>query len=202
MKTRAEKAEERREQILAAARHLFKRHGFHGTGVAQIACDSGVKVGQLYRDFACKEDIVAALVEPDVGIFLDEQALALAVDSQDFQSVRIWIRRFIEEDSALDDEFTLIAETISEATRNPRVAAIVRRIDSRVRNSILTALAVLAPGDGKAPQRVHLADFIMAIGHGVWFRQISDPAVDRVGLSAYVAGLIESELQRIIDAPA
>lgn len=202
MKTRAEKAEERREQILAAARHLFKRHGFHGTGVAQIACDSGVKVGQLYRDFACKEDIVAALVEPDVGIFLDEQALALAVDSQDFQSVRIWIRRFIEEDSALDDEFTLIAETISEATRNPRVAAIVRRIDSRVRNSILTALAVLAPGDGKAPQRVHLADFIMAIGHGVWFRQISDPAVDRVGLSAYVAGLIESELQRIIDATA
>ena len=202
MKTRAEKAGERREQILAAARHLFKRHGFHATGVAQIACDSGVKVGQLYRDFACKEDIVAALVEPDVGIFLDERALALAVDSQDFQSVRIWIRRFIEEDSALDDEFTLIAETISEATRNPRVAAIVRRIDSRVRNSILTALAVLAPGDGKAPQRVHLADFIMAIGHGVWFRQISDPAVDRVGLSAYVAGLIESELQRIIDAPA
>lgn len=198
MKTRAAKAEERRDQILAAARHLFRQHGFHRTGVAQIACDSGVKVGQLYRDFACKEDIIAALVEPDVGEFLDEQTLALAVDAGDFQMVRTWIRRFIEDDSALDDDLQLMAETISEATRNPRVAAIVHRVDARVRSSILTALAVLAPGNTKAPQRQHLADFILAIGHGVWFRRISDPNVDHLGLSGYVETLIDSELQRII----
>ncbi|WP_029623953.1 TetR/AcrR family transcriptional regulator [Sphingomonas sp. PAMC 26617] len=202
MKSRLEKAEERRGKILAAARQLFTRHGFHGTGVAQIASESGVKVGQLYRDFACKEDIIAALVEPDVGVFLDEQALALAVEAQDFHLVRTWIRRFIEDDSTLDDDFALMAETIAEATRNLRVAAIVHRVDARVRGSILTALAVLAPGETKAPQRLHLADFIMAIGHGVWFRRISDPNVDHVGLSGYVGGLIDSELQRIIVSPA
>lgn len=170
--------------------------------MAQIACDSGVKVGQLYRDFACKEDIIAALVEPDVGVFLDERALALAVDAGDFAMVRNWIRRFMEDDSSLDDDFALMAETISEATRNPRVAAIVHRVDARVRNSILTALAVLAPGEGKAPQRQHFADFILAIGHGVWFRRISDPNVDHIGLSGYVGGLIDSELQRIMSSPA
>ncbi|MET4665088.1 TetR/AcrR family transcriptional regulator [Sphingomonas sp. PvP056] len=202
LENRASKADERRERILAAARNLFMRHGFHGTGVAQIAHDSGVKVGQLYRDFACKEDIVAALVEADVISFLEHRALSDAVAARDFAMVRRWIERFMEDDPELEDDCALIAETISEATRNPRVAEIVRGIDKRVRDSILTALDFLAPGESKAQRRRQLADFIMAVGHGVWLRKISDPQLDYERLATYVGDLIDAELSKIIAADA
>lgn len=198
LETRPSKAEERRDRILTAARTLFMRHGFHGTGVAQIASDSGVKVGQLYRDFACKEDIVAAMVQSDVIRFLDERALSTAVAARDFAMVRHWIERFLADDHQLEGDSALFSETIAEATRNPRVAEIVRDIDRKIRTSILTALDFLAPGAAKAQRRYQLADFILAVGHGVLFRKISDPEVDYARLSGYIGSLIDAELSKII----
>lgn len=198
---RANRAEERRERILAAARALFTRHGFHASGVARIAGDSGVGIGQLYRDFASKEDIVAALVEDDVLRFLDESALHDAVEARDFDQVHAWIERFMKEEPKDDSDCTLFVETVAEATRNDRVADILRTIDARVRENILRALGFLAPGERKAERRRDLANFIMAIGHGVWVRRISDPHVDRARLSGYVANLIAAELSGIITAP-
>ena len=55
----------RRRRITDAARKLFVANGFHATGMAQLAKASGIAVGQIYRDFAAKEDIVAALVTAD-----------------------------------------------------------------------------------------------------------------------------------------
>lgn len=201
LSSRANRAGERRERILSAARVLFTQHGFHASGVARIASDSGVKIGQLYRDFASKEDIVAALVEDDVLRFLDESALQHAVEARDFSLVHAWIERFMKEETADRSECSLFVETISEATRNDRVADILRAIDARVRDNILRALGFLAPGEHKAMRRHDLANFIMAIGHGIWVRRISDPHVDQARLSGYVAGLIDAELTRIIATP-
>lgn len=198
---RANRAGERRERILSAARALFTRHGFHASGVARIASDSGVRVGQLYRDFASKEDIVAALVEGDVLRFLDEAALHDAVEAHDFALVRAWIERFMKEEPKDESDCVLFVETVSEATRNARVAEILRAIDARIRDNILRALGFLAPGEHKAVRRRNLANFIMAVGHGVWARRISDPHVDQACLSGYVADLIDAELSRIIAAP-
>lgn len=198
LSTRANRAGERRERILSAARVLFTQHGFHASGVARIASDSGVRIGQLYRDFASKEDIVAALVEDDVLRFLDESALHNAVEARDFSLVHAWIERFMKDEVADDSDCALFVETISEATRNDRVADILRAVDGRVRDNILRALGFLAPGEHKAIRRGDLANFIMAIGHGVWVRRISDPGVDQRRLSGYVADLIDAELTRLI----
>ena len=69
---RAGRATQRRAHILEISRRLFIENGFHGTGVAQIASASGIKVGQIYRDFASKEDIIAAIAARDLTRFLDE----------------------------------------------------------------------------------------------------------------------------------
>ena len=58
---RAGRATARREKVIQAARTAFKANGFHATGIAQIAHASGVAVGQIYRDFANKEAIVAEI---------------------------------------------------------------------------------------------------------------------------------------------
>ena len=51
-----------RTAVLAAARDLFDSHGFHQTSMAELAASAHVSVGQMYRLFKGKEDIIEALV--------------------------------------------------------------------------------------------------------------------------------------------
>src|SRR5476649_352040 len=52
----------RRDQIIAAARLCFRKHGFHGAGMAEIAKTSQLSVGQIYRYFANKDAIIEEIV--------------------------------------------------------------------------------------------------------------------------------------------
>ncbi len=52
----------RRAQIVAAARPIFARKGFHGTAVEEILKASGVAQGTLYLHFANKEEIFRAVM--------------------------------------------------------------------------------------------------------------------------------------------
>ncbi len=66
----ADRAEARREQILRAAATCFRRDGFHGASMADIAREAGLSAGHLYNYFDGKEAIIAAIVERNVGEFL------------------------------------------------------------------------------------------------------------------------------------
>ena len=48
-----------------AARTLFSSNGFHQTSMAQLATAAQVSVGQIYRLFKGKEDVIEALVQAD-----------------------------------------------------------------------------------------------------------------------------------------
>ncbi|WP_233423682.1 TetR/AcrR family transcriptional regulator, partial [Sphingobium amiense] len=54
-----------RSRILLAARNLFDRRGFHQTPMADLAEEAQVSVGQIYRLFKSKEDVIGAIVEDD-----------------------------------------------------------------------------------------------------------------------------------------
>ena len=142
--SRGEKATLRRNKLVEAARILFGEHGFHGTGMAQIADASGIRVGQIYRDFESKEDIIAAMVATDLSDFLDEAVLAQAIAMGDRQRVRRWVLDLMIRKQQPNDS-TLLPEILAEASRNPRVAAIMREGDQRIRRHVAAALAMLAP---------------------------------------------------------
>ncbi len=76
------RAEMRRQRVMQAARKLFIENGFHATGMAQVAKMSGVAIGQIYRDFASKEEIVVALVEADCGRLMMYQVLEAGYSQQ------------------------------------------------------------------------------------------------------------------------
>ena len=201
---RTKRAAERRRRIAKAARKLFVEKGFHGTGVAKIAADSGVGVGQLYRDFASKEEIVAEIVQTHVGIFLDEEGLRDAVLRQDGNAARQWLSRFLEEggqhDEHATDDCAIFAEIHAEASRNDRIATIVRDTDARVRNNIATALAVLAPGAASAGRRTMLARIILSLAHGLWHRLITDPGAPQAELAHFASELLQPEIDALIAA--
>ncbi|MGP7796066.1 helix-turn-helix domain-containing protein [Sphingomonas sp. CLY1604] len=176
--------------MIDQARKLFIENGFHATGIAQIARESGVAVGQLYRDFSAKEDIVAAIVDTDCRSFMAAEALRLAIQQGDEVAVRDWIRQFVLPEDDLDDS-RLFAEIMAEAGRNSRIAAIFDATHNDVRILMLDALAMLAPGEALADKRVALADTILTMSLGLLHHQLVRPQMD-------VASLVHS-LLHIID---
>src|SRR3546814_20278573 len=52
-----------RERIVNAARRLFGSKGFYATTTAELAEEASVIVGQIYRLFTDKDDVILAIVE-------------------------------------------------------------------------------------------------------------------------------------------
>lgn len=191
----------RRAHLLEVARKLFMQHGFHSAGIAQLAAETGIKVGQIYRDFQSKEDIIAAIVEADVAFFLDEQRLCTAVESRDARLVRDWIEDFLACEKLLDRS-NLMPEIVAESARNRRIAAIFATVDAKVRAYLSGALAVLAPGPERAGGRAVLGDLIMTLAIGLCNRRIADPTLDLAPLAATIRRLIDRELDALQQAGA
>lgn len=67
----------RRKAILKAAAALFRRQGFHGTSIREIAEKAGVSLGNIYNHFPTKEQLFATLLkEYEREYFSPDQPLA------------------------------------------------------------------------------------------------------------------------------
>ncbi len=191
---RASRAVARREKLVSVARKLFADHGFQGTGVAQLAAVSGIKVGQIYRDFDDKEAIVAEIVESDLSTFLHEAELSAAVESGDVPAIRKWIQLFVQCEGSRDAR-TLMPEIIAESARNARIACISHAIHHRVKTALNIAIEALAPRPEQAERRAQLADLILTVGAGMMHRRIADPDFDQNATRMRMLTLID----RLID---
>jgi AcrR family transcriptional regulator len=61
--TQAERREETREQLIAAAARVFAKRGFHATSLDAIAEDAGFSRGAVYYNFADKEELFLELLD-------------------------------------------------------------------------------------------------------------------------------------------
>jgi AcrR family transcriptional regulator len=188
-------AEARRECIITAARSLFAQQGFHGTGMAQIARVSEVLVGQIYRDFAGKEDLIAAIVERDVSGLLDDPELAGAICCGQASQLNSWVKRFIRR--SLDDEARrVLADILSEATRNPRIAAILTEAYDRLRALLTSAAMVWTPDPEKEVARQELSDLILTASGAVLHRQIYGLGLNDRSVTKLIE-LVDAEIEKL-----
>lgn len=194
----ASKADLRRRKLIETARMLFVENGFHATGIAQIARESGIAVGQIYRDFSAKEEIVAALVEEDCGRFMDVGTLDAAIRDGDSEAVRAWLRHFADPDDDRDGD-RLFAEIVAEASRNERIAAIFVGLQDGFRSNLLAALAILAPEEEAAARRATLADTIMTLSIGLLHHRLIRPTLDVPALAASLRALIDREVAALAE---
>lgn len=189
---RNEKANARRSKVIQAARKLFAEAGFHNTGMAQISRESGVLVGQIYRDFANKEAIVAAMVEQDLDEFLHDGVLCNACTTGDHGAVRAWIADFVTCEEVEDAR--IFAEITAEAARNERIAAIFHMIDRRLRQQLVLALRILVSPSIPDARLVTLANLVLTVSWGVMQRRVLWPnQVDHVVFSPLLA-CIEAQI--------
>lgn len=197
---RNEKANARRSQVIQAARKLFAEAGFHNTGMAQISKESGVLVGQIYRDFANKEVIVAAMVEQDLDEFLYDGVLCSACATGDHAAVRAWIADFVACEEVEDAR--IFAEITAEAARNERIAAIFHMVDQRLRQQLVLALRIIAAAHVDDDRLVTVANLILTVSWGVMQRRVLWPGrVDRAVFAPLLA-CIDAQIDALCDDSA
>src|SRR5215468_2613247 len=63
MRYSREHKEASRERIVQAAAHLFRKHGYHATGIDQVVEAAGLTPGGFYKHFSSKVGLLAAAMD-------------------------------------------------------------------------------------------------------------------------------------------
>lgn len=96
-KSRSGAAENRREEIIAAAAQLFAEHGFEATSVRLIAKEVGILSGSLYHHFETKEEILHEILGKAMGPLTEKSIRVSQADVDAEQKlVALVLLRFIE----------------------------------------------------------------------------------------------------------
>jgi AcrR family transcriptional regulator len=169
--------QDRRDEILEAARRCFARMGFHQASMQQICLEAGMSPGNLYRYFPSKEALIAGIAERDRAEVGAE--LVQAQNATDFFGTleALAQRHFV--DRSMDD-VGLCLEMVAESRRNPTIGRIMGDFDVEIRER-LTAMLKAALARGDISPVVDLDDAVTTIilfADGVWWRRAVLPSFD------------------------
>src|SRR4029450_8426824 len=78
--TRAEKSAQTRAQLMASARQLFLRRGFHAASPELVAEEAGFTIGAVYSRFGSKADLFLAILDEHIDRIVAEVAQVAGVD--------------------------------------------------------------------------------------------------------------------------
>ena len=126
-------------EILASVRRAFSEKGFDGASMQDLARAAGMSVGNFYRYFRSKADIVAAMIESDVGRIETDFADVLAAPDP-FERLKQLVRDRLPHHQAQSDG-ALWAEISAAAQRNSDIGAAACRMETRVRMALLSVFA-------------------------------------------------------------
>src|SRR5215813_10828665 len=134
---------DRRCQILDAALVCFAKRGFHQTSMHDISAEAGISVGLIYRYFENKEAVISAMADrhkKEISEVLQRAKQAPTL----LESLEILFTAHCCEDATrLVSAF--VVDLYAEASRNPRVADLVRDV-------LETAMAGVTELISKAPE--------------------------------------------------
>lgn len=177
-----ERTELRQDQVLDAAETCFLAEGFHGASMSRIAAAAKMSVGHIYQYFDNKEAIIIALCQRRFSAF---ERILLAAEPErqpDVPSlIEAWTSQFAWWLEPVRVPLTL--EIMSEAGRNPKVAAVVEKIDHRFREIMRRSLLPIAGplSDEEIEDRL---EAVVMLSHGMTSRMTADAKADPARLIA------------------
>ncbi|MDI1297049.1 MAG: helix-turn-helix domain containing protein [bacterium] len=184
-----------RDRILTAARSLFTNHGFHQTSVAELASAAQVSVGQIYRLFKGKEDIIAAIVQADS----EAREAEIAVLQRNLNAGTMTIEQTFEQLLlfAVDghDE-ALSFDILAEAFRNDAVGEMIGAMCLRLRQYIRDFACAANPNlSGEALDGAE--EMILACIFGLGHRSLSRPKLSATQTARRSGQMIVAALKAI-----
>jgi AcrR family transcriptional regulator len=182
--TRAEQAERNRGLLLAAARRVFLKRGYHGASVEQIADQAGFSTGVVYSQFGGKADLFLAL--------LDARIIERAADNT--QAVEgltgdKGIARLLEHAASVDraepEWGLLVVEFRVHAVRDPELARRYADAHQRTLAGAERVVADLYQRAGEPPlPPADLARLLVAIDTGARLEEAAAPGPSLMTLLA------------------
>lgn len=171
LKVTGEQAEEHRARLIAAARRLFRQHGFQKVSVARISEAAGLTHGAFYSHFSSKNDIeviaIAAIIEKAAA---DWREVIRANPGDPLPSL---VEGYLTFDHTSDGDtgcaFVALGSEIARGSEELREAA------SRALPSQIDVLETIFEGDD-APTRRHkaMAAYASLVGAATMAQSLSD----------------------------
>ena len=176
IQTLAEPSVDRRTQILDAAVICFAKRGFHQASMHDISAEAGISVGLIYRYFENKEAVISAMADrhkQEIQEMLERAREAPTL----FESLDILFAAHCAENSPKVLS-AFVVDLYAEASRNPRVADLVRDILQTAMDGV-TDLIARSPEANNAAHGLkphELSELIFAVARGMLMRDVLQPA--------------------------
>jgi AcrR family transcriptional regulator len=187
--TRAEKSAQTRAELMASARRLFLRHGFHASSLEMVAEEAGFTIGAVYSRFGSKADLFLAILDQRIDQLVAEVAQVAALDQPIPEQAELLAGRRMALLEREREWFPLVLEFWSHAARDERL----RREFGACHERLVGAYSGLIEADYArlglplplAPEV--LARAVVAMGNGIALERLTDPARVPEGLLSTMA---------------
>ena len=187
--TRAEKSAQTRAQLMASARQLFLRRGFHAASLELVAEEAGFTIGAVYSRFGSKADLFLAILDEHIDRIVAEVAEVATLDQPLGTHAELLAGRRMDLLERERDWFPLVLEFWSHAARDERL----RREFGTRHERLVAAYAGLIEADYARlglplPMASEaLARAVVAMGNGVALERMADPGRVPEGLLSTMA---------------
>lgn len=164
---------EQRDKVLHAARTCFIQHGFHATGMAEIAKACGMSVGNIYHYFPNKNAIVRAITDETRSRMAPVlRPLERHADPLEglVQVILLSLREL-----AHDSNARLWMEILAEAPRNEPIREICLTFDRDLQGLLLRLMQ-------RAVQAGQLSPAIDLDATSIWLVALLDGAIARLSV--------------------
>ena len=166
--------QQRREEIIEAAKRCFTSRGFHATSMVDIAREFGMSTGHIYNYFPSKlaiiEEVTARGLEE---IYRDTYIIQSNLDSYEetLKNMRKILLPMLSE-----ERVRIYLELLNEAAHDPTLRAVLTKADAKAREHLMGLSPNLNPDNpmDQAEMEVRMATF-----DGIRLRVLNNPSLDK-----------------------
>jgi TetR/AcrR family transcriptional repressor of nem operon len=183
-----ERRAETREAVLKAAARELRAHGFDGVGVDRLSAAAGVTSGAFYSHFASKEEVLASVIEENLGQpFVEPGDGDLATRRE---RLRAYLRNYISLHHRDDPGDGCVIPTLSaDVARSGRA---VRTVYQTRMLAFIDKIAGLLKGPPAAREKKAWTLLSLMVGAMVIARAMPDKAQATRAIDAALESALES----------
>ena len=165
--------DKRRDAILAAAAHLYARHGFQGASVADLAKACRTSKSLIYHYFPSKDDILYAAMAAHLDALVAAAEAATQSGSAEGK-LRALTRAFMRLYAGAQDSHKVLLNELDNLPPARRAEVVAKQ--RRIIGAVETLVRALRPNAGPLTLPLTMLFFGMINWTHTWFRP--DGAVD------------------------
>jgi len=190
--TRAESQAHTQADLIDAAARVFKRRGYEGASIAEIADEAGYSHGAVYSNFDGKEDLFLALYEQWVARRVAEIDATWSGKGTLAERARAaadeWMRRLASDPAPFLLRLELTVRAAHDRDLERKLATRVGAVPLAIRRLIETVAAEERGALPLPPEEVALA--FQALSLGLALEALTNPGAVRAGLGGDLADLL------------